>query len=293
MKRNFATPRSRRCGGRPSPTSRASRPAAAIPISSRFARSAPRRTAPRPWPWTSASARIATSWTSSARHAGRDVGPGPHVSLDYQEPAAASERTRAIVWLDRPIHRPGDVVDFAGLVRRFDGRRLADHTAATRRGSSFASTMRRESSGKDPANCRRRGRCTGGSAFRRPHGWARAGSTSTASAPSRTCLWSSRSSASRPTRSASRWPARSTPAVSGSKGASRWITSPGSRWPTPTWRSFWRRPAPTRPLRPAPLAPTASSASRSPRPRSAGMRPSSSARRRPTSRDSPTQNATT
>ncbi len=60
-----------------------------------------------------------------------DSGPPVHVSLDYQEPAPDQERNRAFVWLAQPIHRPGDMVDFAGLLRRFDGTHLADSIPAS------------------------------------------------------------------------------------------------------------------------------------------------------------------
>ena len=61
-----------------------------------------------------------------------DAGPLSHVSLDYQEPSPDRGRTRAVVWLAQPIHRSGDSVDFAGLVRRIEGIRLAVPATAGR-----------------------------------------------------------------------------------------------------------------------------------------------------------------
>ena len=102
MKRTFATPRSRRSGGRPSPTSRASRPAAAIPISSRCARSAPRPMAPRPWPWTSASA---VSLPIGRGAHGRGAGCRPRTPCKPRLPGAGRRiRADAGDRLARPAH---------------------------------------------------------------------------------------------------------------------------------------------------------------------------------------------
>jgi len=47
--------------------------------------------------------------------------------IEYQHPEAEPDRTKAVVWLAQPIHRPGSTVEFKGIVRRFDGLRVAVH----------------------------------------------------------------------------------------------------------------------------------------------------------------------
>ena len=56
-----------------------------------------------------------------------DVGLPSHVSLWYEPKKPEAKPPRAIVWLAQPVYRPGEMVEFAGLVRQFDGQRLADY----------------------------------------------------------------------------------------------------------------------------------------------------------------------
>jgi len=49
------------------------------------------------------------------------------VKVSYHEPEPRRDRMKAVVWLAQPIHRPGETVRFKGIIRRFNGRRVADH----------------------------------------------------------------------------------------------------------------------------------------------------------------------
>ncbi|MCE9552931.1 MAG: hypothetical protein K8T91_06085 [Planctomycetes bacterium] len=54
-----------------------------------------------------------------------DAGPLSQTQVDYQEPQPDPERDKVTVWLAQPIYRPGSQVDFKGIVRKFNGVRIA------------------------------------------------------------------------------------------------------------------------------------------------------------------------
>lgn len=53
-----------------------------------------------------------------------DVGLA-RVRVSYYE-SAPEIKTRALLWMAQPVYRPGDTLDFKGIVRQFDGETLAD-----------------------------------------------------------------------------------------------------------------------------------------------------------------------
>jgi len=57
----------------------------------------------------------------------KDVGLPSHVSLSYKPTKTERNQPRTILWLAQPVHRPGEMVEFAGLLRQFAGNRLADY----------------------------------------------------------------------------------------------------------------------------------------------------------------------
>jgi hypothetical protein len=61
------------------------------------------------------------------RNAAADIGQPSHVALSYRQSEPNSSAWRRIVWLDQPVHRPGDTVRFSGLVRQIDNAHVADH----------------------------------------------------------------------------------------------------------------------------------------------------------------------
>jgi len=66
------------------------------------------------------------SYTLKARRPGAGLA---EVSVGYSEPPEPEDRAKAVVWCDQPIYRPGSTVHFKGMVRRFNGLRVAPHDA--------------------------------------------------------------------------------------------------------------------------------------------------------------------
>ena len=57
----------------------------------------------------------------------------PEAECAYFEPAVERiDVTQTLVWTAQPVYRPGDAVPFAGVIRRFDGLRVAAHDPAWR-----------------------------------------------------------------------------------------------------------------------------------------------------------------
>ena len=54
------------------------------------------------------------------RTAAADIGQPSHVTLSYRQSEPSPSAWRRIVWLDQPVHRPGETVQFSGLVRQMD-----------------------------------------------------------------------------------------------------------------------------------------------------------------------------
>jgi len=50
-----------------------------------------------------------------------------NTQLEFHPNEAPPDKPKAVVWLARPIHRPGSTVQFKGIVRQFNGLRVADH----------------------------------------------------------------------------------------------------------------------------------------------------------------------
>jgi len=58
---------------------------------------------------------------------GLDAAPLTQTQLEYSNGEPPFDKTKVVVWTDQPIHRPGDTVNFKGIVRHFNGLRVADH----------------------------------------------------------------------------------------------------------------------------------------------------------------------
>ena len=106
--------------GRRSLTHKAWRHAAAGPRLWRIASCARGPMAPPPLSWILAGGRYCYTLEVQRVAEPADAGPQAHVAVDYQEPTD-TPYPWAAVWLAQSVHRPGDTVDFAGLVRRFHG----------------------------------------------------------------------------------------------------------------------------------------------------------------------------
>lgn len=60
----------------------------------------------------------------------RRVGPGEaEVSVAYVEPDTPADHLKSVVWFSQPVYRPGGTARFKGIIRRFNGIRVAPHEA--------------------------------------------------------------------------------------------------------------------------------------------------------------------
>ncbi len=59
-----------------------------------------------------------------------DVGLPSHVSLSYRQTKRERNLSRVVLWLAQPVHRPGEMAEFTGLVRKFDGKHMADYSTS-------------------------------------------------------------------------------------------------------------------------------------------------------------------
>ncbi|MHC4252695.1 MAG: MG2 domain-containing protein, partial [Planctomycetota bacterium] len=59
------------------------------------------------------------------------LGPGlAEAKVEYQEPKTPPDEEKTVVWSARPIYRPGQAAHFKGVIRRFNGLRVAPHEAS-------------------------------------------------------------------------------------------------------------------------------------------------------------------
>ena len=60
----------------------------------------------------------------------RRVGPGEaEVSVDYVERDTPADQLKSVIWFSQPVYRPGSTARFKGIIRRFNGIRVASHEA--------------------------------------------------------------------------------------------------------------------------------------------------------------------
>jgi hypothetical protein len=66
-------------------------------------------------------------YTLLARQPGKGLA---EVTVSYRQPPEQEDVLKTVVWCDQPIYRPGSTMHFKGMVRRFNGLRVAPHDAA-------------------------------------------------------------------------------------------------------------------------------------------------------------------